>query len=321
MRLPVVVLFSFLSVLSSARAADLAAAIAMVEEGRYAEADRELQKLRSAAATRAAATQWLGRSALLQNDVDRATALLEEAVRLAPVDADAHFWLGRTYGAAAMSAGKLAQVRLASKVRASFEEAVRLKTDHVDARIRLFEFYLIAPGFMGGGVDKAKREADQILRHDPLRGRRARGVLARRAKDFAAEEREYLAARKAAPADAAPAQWLGFFYQEQKQWMKAFAAFEDALRLKPGDRSAMYQIGRTAVFSGTNLDRGIAALQQYLKSPHVAGQPSHAHAHWRMGELLEKKGDVPAARREYTAALKLDAKLEDARKALARLGS
>jgi hypothetical protein len=53
------------------------------------------------------------------------------------------------------------------------------------------------------------------------------------------------------------------------------------------------------------LDRGQAALQQCLQLPLPAGtdhRTCYANIHFRLGNILEKKGDPAAARAEYAAA-------------------
>jgi Flp pilus assembly protein TadD len=47
--------------------------------------------------------------------------------------------------------------------------------------------------------------------------------------------------------------------------------------------------------------------------------PSLAAAHFRLGNILQKKGDKAGARNEYETALKIDPKQNLAREALAKL--
>jgi Flp pilus assembly protein TadD len=47
--------------------------------------------------------------------------------------------------------------------------------------------------------------------------------------------------------------------------------------------------------------------------------PSLAAAHYRLGNILEKKGDAAGARAEYETSIKIDAKQKEARAALAKL--
>ena len=92
------------------------------------------------------------------------------------------------------------------------------------------------------------------------------------------------------------------------------------LTVDPEATNALYQIGRTGVISGENLDRAIAALQQYLTTEPPAGQPTLANAHWRLGMCYELKGELDKARSEFEAALALNPNDESAQKSLDNLG-
>ena len=66
---------------------------------------------------------------------------------------------------------------LAPRIRAHFERAVELDADYLDARKRLVDFYTQAPGFMGGGLDKARAQVAEIERIDAHEGRVARELV------------------------------------------------------------------------------------------------------------------------------------------------
>jgi tetratricopeptide (TPR) repeat protein len=69
--------------------------------------------------------------------------------------------------------------------------------------------------------------------------------------------------------------------------------------------TALYQTGRLAALSGQYLDRGLAALRLCLALPPSAeeGAPTVAQVQWRIGNILEKKGEKEAARVAYIKAL------------------
>lgn len=112
---------------------------------------------------------------------------------------------------------------------------------------------------------------------------------------------------------------IGFLYQQKKQYDHAFSAFESVVKRHPDYHPALYQIGRTAVFSRTNLERGIDCLKQYLQHEPLEGQPTWANAYFRLGALYETQGDKAAAQKAYESALKLDPSYDDAKKALEKL--
>ena len=103
------------------------------------------------------------------------------------------------------------------------------------------------------------------------------------------------------------------------EFAEAFALYEDALKENPDDYNSLYAIGRGAALSGQRLERGMEALARCLALTPPPNSPGHAAAHWRMGNIWEKKGDKAAARSAYEAALKLDAAFKNAIDALKAL--
>ena len=219
-----------------------------------------------------------------------------------------------------MEASVFRQPGLAKKTRVAWEKAVALDPNSLDARDSLIQFYLQAPGVMGGGVDKAREQAAEIRKRDAVRGHIASANIALDQKDPAGAERELKAAIQEAPAEPRPRLSLALLYQEQEKWAAAFDTLEALLKTAPDNYDALYQVGRAAALSGQRLDRAEECLKRYLG--HTPGPQSAplANAHFRLGQVYEKKGNKAQARAEYQAALKLDPRLEDAKKALAKLG-
>lgn len=228
---------------------------------------------------------YLGRLALQRDDHQQAVAYLEKAVALSPRDSRFHHRLGDAYGRSAQKAGLFSKLGLAGKCRAEYEKSVELDPNNIDARFSLLGFYQQAPAIAGGGLDKALVQAQEIKQLDLVRGRLA----------------------------VAGVQVAG------KKYAEAFAEFDEVLQLKPDDYGALFQTGRLAALTGERLDRGLATLRQCLAQTPPEGQPSHAAVHWRIGNILEKKGDQTGARAAYEAALKNDPKFSQAIESLQKL--
>lgn len=264
----------------------------------------------------ARAAFYLGRVLLSADEVDKAVEWIEKAVSLDGGQVEYHLWLGRAFGSKAMRASVFQQPSLAGKVRREFERASALDPDNLEARFGLLEFYLRAPGVMGGSVAKARDEATEIARRDPLQGHRAAGRVAEHEKRFDTAREEYSAALRDSPDWTEPYYWLGSFYERRKEYARAFEIYEKLLEKKPEQLTACYQIGKTAAVSGERLDRGVECLKLYLSYTPNADEPSLAWTHYRLGLLYEKKMAKDLARAEYSAALSLDPSLKEARKAL-----
>src|SRR5206468_2603554 len=118
-------------------------------------------------------------------------------------------------------ANKLKLPFLARRVKAEFDRAAQLDPTSIDARHGLIQFYSQAPAVMGGGMDKAKEQALEIEKLNPMRGHLEMGALLMRDKDVAGAEREYRAAIDAAPDSAAGYTRLAGLYGGQKRYAEA----------------------------------------------------------------------------------------------------
>lgn len=212
-------------------------------------------------------------------------------------------------------------VDLAWKISDALQEAKKLEPENLDVRLDLVRFYTMTPRVFGGGADKAREEAAEIAKRDVALGHFSSGYIAYRDKDFGLARNELREAVKLAKTSATKAlalQWLGWLSQESQQYEDAFAAFEE---LRALDASALYEIGRTAVYCNCELARGEASLKSYIAAKRTAEMPSLAEAHYVLGLLYEKRGEREAARREVEVAWRLDrtiAGVKEARERLAR---
>ena len=303
-----------------AQAVNAARGVARFEQADYAAARAEFDAILRTDSRNATALYYLGRIAYQEGRSSDAVDLLEKAIESDPAQADYHVWLGAALGEEAQRAGKLKQVRLARRVKTEFERALALDPSNVTARMGLVQYYSLLPGFMGGSMDEARRQAGELSRISPLQGHLAVAFIHMRQRDTAAVEREYNAAIAAAPDSAAGYVALVALYTRLSRWDEAFAAADRLLARRPDEMAAHFQVGRTAALSGQQLDRGERSLRHWLANPPKnAPVVTTAGAHHRLGQILEKKGRRDAARTEYETALRINPKNEDARKSLAAL--
>jgi tetratricopeptide (TPR) repeat protein len=218
-----------------------------------------------------------------------------------------------------MRASKFRQPFLAKKVQHEFERAVQLDPDYVDARVGLLDFYRMAPGFMGGGMDKARAQAAEIRKRDPLRGAYAFASIALAEDKPEVAAQEYERGIAAAPDSVTPYLALAELRGRQGHWEEAWTLLGRYRARQPDDPRLPYFVGRLAGASGQRLDEGEQALALYLRQPRVPNTPSPAAAHWRLGQIREHRKDLAGARREYETALGLDPTLRAAKAALERL--
>ena len=290
----------------------------LLTAGRVDDAIQALQQQINHTATDAESYNLLCRAYFMIDDWDHGIAACERAVNLDPKNSLYHLWLGRIYGEKADKAGFLSAAGLAKKVRSEFERAVQLDPNAWQARTDLAEFYLEAPGIVGGGKDKARAQADAIAASNPAIAHWVTGRIAEKNKDNAAAEREYRAAIDASQGGAHAWLNLALFYRHTNR----IDEMEQALRTmesRPLDRPESLMDGGSIVLrSGHDYALGVRLVRQYLSSATVEEGPAFK-AHYVLGQLLEKQGDSQAAAEQYRAALALAHNFTRAQEALKRV--
>jgi tetratricopeptide (TPR) repeat protein len=263
-----------------------------------------------------------GRAAFDAADYGAAIKAFERTVQLDEKNAEYHLWLARSVGMSAADANILRQPFLAKRAKAEFERTVALDRSNVPGREGLLQFYLRAPAIGGGSVTKARELAEESAKINGLRGHFARAAIANHDKEPAVAEREYRAALAGFP-DSVPAYAsLMSNLQQNGKSDDAFAVGEKLLARRPGDVAAQFAFVRLVAASGKRLDRGEPLARQLIALPPWtpdASLPTPAMLHFRLGEILAKKNDRDAARKEFEMALQLNPKLEAARRALKSL--
>lgn len=292
----------------------------LFESGRYDEAKAVFQAQLARDKNNANALYFMGRVAAAQNNSSEAVDWLEKAVKRNAHSALYHLWLGNSLGDETQKAGKLRQPFLARRVKAEFERAIELDPTLIDAREGLVSFYSMAPGFMGGSMDKAREQANEIVKLNSVRGHLQLATLADRQKDPAAAEREFKAAVAAAPDSVNSYYLLGAFYRRQKRYDDSWATYERLMKLKPDEITVHLSWGGTAAESGQNLERGEREIKFYLvNAPKDAPVGNISNAHWRLGQIYEQTARKEQARSEYSEALKLNPRNQNAKRSLEAL--
>ena len=295
------------------------AGIRLFEAGKFREAKTIFEPAFRSNARDAAAAFYLGRIAMEEKKNDRAADYFETATKLDPKNSTYFLWLGRAHGREAQNANVLRQPGLAKKAKAAWEQAVALDPENLDARSDLIQYYVQAPGFLGGSKEKSLEQAEEIRKRNALRGYLELGALYERDKRLAEAEKAYLGAAKEKSDRHVGEYRLGVFYQNTGAFDKAFDLFESMIAGNPSEVGALFQIGKTGAMSGQRLERAAEALEAYLQTTPGRNDPSLAAAHWRLGMVHEKRQDRQRAKAEYETALRLDPTFKPATESLKKL--
>jgi tetratricopeptide (TPR) repeat protein len=312
----VLLLFLLLIAASTASVAD--SAKDMLAAGRIDEAIAELTSRISSAPADAESSNLLCRAYFALGEWDRAESSCRKAASLQPDNSHFHLWLGRVYGEKADRANFLAAAGLAGKVRGEFERAVQLDPKDVDARLDLAEFYLAAPGIVGGGEQKAREQAQAIATVNPAREHWVYARIAEHKKDAATAEREYHQYIDLSKGDAEAWLNLALFLRRQKRFdemEQAIIKLSQSPSPKPDvlfeGAEMLYRAGRSYPFA-TEL------LHRYFAAGPVEAAPAFK-VHYLLGQLLERQGDKAGAAQEYRASLSLVRNFALAQQALNRV--
>ncbi len=260
-----------------------------------------------------------GRALMAKRDYEKAAEVLEKAVAATPKSAEAHYLLGGAYGSLAQKASIFSQASLASKTKAQFEEAIQLDPNHLDARMSLIEYYMVAPGFMGGSESKAIEQANEIKKRDSFRGHRAWAFIFNRQKKTDLARNEYIQAVREQPNSPKSHIYLASFYLSEKNNAAAATEIDSAVKADPNYMPVLFWLGRVTVATGTNYPRGEEALRKYLAYAPKQDEPGLHRAHFWLGQIYEKTGRKAEAKTSYTRSLQLVPEQKDVTEALKRV--
>jgi tetratricopeptide (TPR) repeat protein len=313
-------LLAAVPLLARAQGGDAKRGAKLFEDRNFPAARTEFSAVLRRDARDATALYYMGRIAMAEGRLAEAIEWFEKAARANDRASEYHLWLANALGEETQHASKLRQPFLARRVKSEFERAVQLDPRSVPARRGLMDFYMIAPGVMGGSATKAREQAAEIAKISSLQGHFAAASIARREKNAQAVEREYQAAVAENPDSIVAPITLSVYYQNTQRWDEAFTILDKLLAAKPDEVRAHYQIGRAAALSGKQLDRGEQSLKLWLaRPPEDATLTTRSGAHMRLGMVYDKQGKRDLARAEYDEALRINPRNEDARKALEKL--
>src|SRR5262249_6636656 len=175
------VVIAFFLFASALPAADLSRAIDLYRKTEY---HKSIELLQHVSPKDVPTLLLLGQDYFMLGEYKKGTDPLEKAAALEPDNSAVVYWLGRTYARRAETANPFSAPGWASKARQMFEKAVALDPKNKDATGDLLDFYLEAPGFLGGGLNKAEDLAKKIAKTDPAEGQYAQALIEDRRKNY-----------------------------------------------------------------------------------------------------------------------------------------
>jgi tetratricopeptide (TPR) repeat protein len=227
-----------------------------------------------------------GRNYYMLAEYKKATEALESALALKPNDSETLLWLGRAWGRRAETANFLTAPGYATKARQYFEKSIAIDPANRDTISDLFDFYMEAPGFLGGGRDKAEALAARVAKSDPAEGLYYQAQLDLRRNAYDSAEQHLRDAVELAPYQIGRFLDLAKFLATRGRLKESDALFEKAAEIDPSNPRLLFDRASTLIKENRNRDEAKKLLQQYLKSPLTPDDPSRREAE----ALLKKIG-------------------------------
>jgi Flp pilus assembly protein TadD len=227
-----------------------------------------------------------GKNYFMLGDYKKAIEFLDKALAISPANSEYELWLGRAWGRRAETSGWLTAGIHASKARQCFEKAVAWDPHNREAKNDLFDFYLNAPGFLGGGLEKAAALANSIASERPPEYEFEEAQIADRKKDYAAAEAHLRRAMQLAPSEAGRVLDVARFVARRGRLEESDALFEQARKLAPSQPRVAFAEARVDIENRRNLEQARRLLEGYLHASLTPDDPPRQEAE----KLLRRSG-------------------------------
>lgn len=225
-----------------------------------------------------AASALTGKAWFMLGDYRKSAEAYERAVAANSHSSEYYHWLGKAYGRRAETSNPLSAPMLASKARQNFEKAVELDSRNLEAVNDLFSYYLEAPGFLGGGLDKAAVLAEKIKALDPIEYHYDMALLSEKRKEFKSAEFHFRSAWDMAPKSVGRAIDLAKFLSKQGRLQESEVIFAQAEKLNPNNPRLMFERASAYVRAKQNLGTAKQLLEKYLQSSLTPDDPPRSEA-------------------------------------------
>lgn len=226
----------------------------------------------------AAMNNLAGRNYFMMGDFKKAIDYFQRAADSEPANSDYALWLGRAWGRRAETSNPIFAPGYATKARQWMEKAVQLNDKNGEALSDLFDYYLDAPGFLGGGYDKAQALARKISDLDAAEGYFARARLAEKKSEYGTAEAQLRRAAELAPRQVGRVLDLAKFLANQGKQQESDALFAKAEKMAPETPRVWYVKADTLIKQKRNLDEAKRLLERYMQSSITPDDPSKNEA-------------------------------------------
>lgn len=160
-------------------------------QGNSVQAQKVFEKIIITNPNHLEANEYLGDIFGQYKSWDKAIFYYKKIKKLKPTEADYFYKYGGALGMKAKETNKFKALGMIDEVEASFEKAIQLNPNHIEARKALVEFYLQLPVIVGGSERKATKYANEIFVISPTEGYVAKGKIAEYFNRYSEAEEQY----------------------------------------------------------------------------------------------------------------------------------
>lgn len=237
----------------------------------------------------------------LESRYGEAEKLAEQCIAAHPKTAACHEALGHFLAIKTQSVGALYALTFVGKMRDAFKKSLELDPSGVNARFSLLQFYLHAPGLMGGGTDKAEALQAASAKINPDAAKLMQALIDYSGQRFAKAETTALTLNIGGADALAEHQrsilyGLGLNYMAEKKYQDAGRMFLELQKRYPESEIGYYGLGRTLQEQGKNGD----AASAFAKALSIEAS---ARSHYRLGQCLQAGNEKAKATSAFEKAL------------------
>jgi tetratricopeptide (TPR) repeat protein len=230
---------------------------------------------------------------------DRAVEQLSKAIELDETNAEYHFQLAEAY-LANFEYAKLFQMPfIAPKIKTQLELAVQYDPSSTRYREALIQYYVFAPGILGGSYEKAHEQADEIARRNSYLGMLAHAGILSEEGEGTRSLALFQKAMRAQPKSWEAYHRLGAHYLNIQESDDAIAMFRKYIEVAPEQADGYNCLGQ-AYQQKRMYAEAISAFQKALER-----DPSLAPLVFRIAQLYEFRGMKSLARDHYQRYLSM----------------
>lgn len=246
---------------------------------------------------------WLGKTYLKIHEWDKAVKEMENAVRMKPADAEYHLWLGRAYGARAEN--RFFGFNDARRLLKEFKKAKDLAPENIDIRFDLLEFYIQAPGIVGGSSNKAWAEAETIAELNPRAGYTARATIYERKEKWDLALKEYTQATLEYPDNADVYKDLAQYLYDRKDYAGALESALKTTGLNNDSVRGRFLAAASRIHLGTDLEKAKSDMLALASSRLGEEDPALEEIYYLLGVLYHKNGERKKSEESLHKALEI----------------